>query len=189
VLIVLSGVVMSYPWANNLLYRLTGNEPAGLGPGPRPEQRQGRREQKVASFAGLNPLWARAEQQVPGWQSVTLRLSPSGRGPLTFTIDTGAGGRPDQRSQLALDRRSGEVVRWEPFSTYNAGRRLRAWFRFIHTGEAGGIAGQTIAGLASSGAVVMVWTGLCLACRRLFRRKRRSRPATPEKDRAMAVQA
>jgi uncharacterized iron-regulated membrane protein len=188
VLIVMSGVVMSYPWANNLLHRLTGNEPAALGPGPRPEQRQARREHMEASLAGLNSLWLRAEQQVPGWRSVTLRMAPSGRGPLTFTIDTGAGGRPDQRSQLTLDRRSGEVVRWEPFSTYNAGRRLRGWFRFIHTGEAGGIAGQTIAGLASTGAVVMVWTGLCLACRRLFRRKSRAKPAATEEDRAMAVQ-
>ena len=36
--IVLSGVVMSYPWANNLLYRLTGNEAPvpGNGQGQRP---------------------------------------------------------------------------------------------------------------------------------------------------------
>ena len=27
IIIVMSGVVMSYPWANNLLYRMTGNEP------------------------------------------------------------------------------------------------------------------------------------------------------------------
>lgn len=87
--------------------------------------------------------------------SVTVRT-----GPLTFTIDTGAGGRPDQRSQLTLDRRTGDVVRWEPFSTFNAGRRLRAWFRFVHTGEAGGIAGQTIAGMASTGSMVMVWRPL-----------------------------
>jgi uncharacterized iron-regulated membrane protein len=34
-LIVLSGIVMSYPWANNLLYRLTGNVPPAQGGGPR----------------------------------------------------------------------------------------------------------------------------------------------------------
>ncbi len=118
--IVLSGVVMSYPWANNLLYRLTGN----AAPVQRAEggQRGGARGE--ASIKGLNGLWARAEQQVPGWRSVTLRLPA--RGPLTFTIDTGNGGRPDQRSQLTLNRRSAEVVRWEPFTSYNAGRRC--WF-------------------------------------------------------------
>jgi len=194
-LIVLSGVVMSYPWANNLLYRLTGNEPPVQGGGQRAESESrqakdsGRRatagshpyegprhgEEFDSGLAGLNLLWARAERQVSGWRSLTLRMPPSGRGPMTFTIDTGNGGRPDQRYQLTLDRRTAEVVRWEPFSSYNTGRRLRSWFRFLHTGEAGGMPGQTIAGLASAGATVLVWTGLWLACRRLLRRRRQGR--------------
>jgi len=137
--IVLSGVVMSYPWANNLVYRLTGNQPPMQGNGPRPEESaraKDRARQNQPAAGQLNLLWARAMKQVPGWRSVTLRFPPSGRGPMTFTIDTGSGGRPDQRSQLTLDSRSGEIVRWEPFSTNNAGRRLRAWLRFLHTGEA-----------------------------------------------------
>jgi uncharacterized iron-regulated membrane protein len=169
--IVFSGVVMSYPWANNLLYRITGNEP----PAQRAESGQRGGERSTPSIEGLNLLWARAEQQVPGWRSVTLRLPARGRGPLTFTIDTGSGGRPDQRSQLTLDRRSAAVIRWEPFASYSAGRRLRSWLRFLHTGEAGGMAGQTVAGIATSGAAVLVWTGLWLACRRLSRRRKRNR--------------
>ena len=194
-IIVLSGVVMSYPWANNLLYRLTGNEPPvqGNGPprgagGPRGAQRARRGEEAPPSLAGLNPLWARAEQQVPGWRSLTLRLPPRGRGPMSFTIDTG-NGRPDQRAQLTLDRRTAEVVRWEPFSSYNASRRLRTWFRFLHTGEAGGIAGQTVAGIATAGAAMLVWTGIFLAIRRLsrWRNRRRSLPDVAARDRAMST--
>jgi len=180
--IVLSGAVMSYPWANNLLYRLTGNEAPAQGNGPRAEggvrqgQRPRRGDEAAPNLAGLNLLWARAEQQVPGWRTLTLRLPPRGRGPMIFTIDTGNGGRPDQRSQLTLDGRTAEVVRWEPFSSYNAGRRLRSWFRFLHTGEAGGIAGQTVAGIATSGAAMLVWTGVWLAFRRLSRWRKRDRP-------------
>jgi uncharacterized iron-regulated membrane protein len=174
-MIVLSGVIMSYPWANNLLYRFTGNEAPAQG-GPRQGQRPQRAEESTPGLAGLNLLWARAEQQVPGWRSLTLRLPPRGRGPMTFTIDTGNGGRPDQRAQLTLDRRTAEVVRWEPFSSYNAGRRLRSWFRFMHTGEAGGIAGQTVAGIATTGAALLVWTGIWLAFRRLSRWRKRDRP-------------
>jgi uncharacterized iron-regulated membrane protein len=182
-LIVLSGVVMSYPWANNLLYRMTGNEPPaqGGGQGGNANARSGRGSRddagRAPNLVGPNALWTRAEQQVPGWQSLTLRLQPSGRGPATFTIDTGNGGRPDQRSQLTLNRGTAEVVRWEPFSSYNAGRQLRSWFRFLHTGEAGGIAGETIAGIASTGATVLVWTGIWLACRRLVRSRKRKREA------------
>jgi uncharacterized iron-regulated membrane protein len=53
--------------------------------------------------------------------------------------------------------------------------------RFLHTGEALGLAGQTVAGVVSLTSVVMVWTGLALAYRRLiapltnrFRRRRAS---------------
>jgi uncharacterized iron-regulated membrane protein len=41
--------------------------------------------------------------------------------------------------------------------------------RFLHTGEALGLAGQTIAGLVSLSSAIMVWTGLALAWRRLVR--------------------
>ncbi len=189
-LIVLSGVIMSYPWANNLLYRLTGNEAPVQGNGQRaePESRQAKAS-RHSSMTGIDPLWVRAKQQVPGWQSLTLRVPPSGRGPFTFTIDTGNGGRPDQRSQLTLNPRNGEVIRWEPFSSYNTGRRLRSWFRFLHTGEAGGLAGQTVAVTASAGAAILVWTGLWLACRRLVRWRRRGRSTvnTNGKDAALTM--
>jgi uncharacterized iron-regulated membrane protein len=195
-LIVLSGVVMSYPWANNLLYRVTGNEPPGQGtrqrPGvvPRQAQRQGGHAAAGLSLAGYDALWTRAEQQVPGWQSLTLRL-PSSPGAMTFTIEKGNGCRPDQRSQLTLNSQTAEVVGWEPFSSNNTGRRLRSWFRFIHTGEAGGIAGQTVAGIATSGAAMLVWTGIFLAFRRLLRsyrkRAKEKMPANlPDKDYAMS---
>jgi uncharacterized iron-regulated membrane protein len=104
---------------------------------------------------------------VPGWQTIALRL-PEGNGPANFTIDTGRGAiRPDWRSQLVLDRRTGEVVRFEPYAGQSPARRVRAWLRWLHTGEAGGVWGQTLAGLASAGAALLVWTGLALALRRL----------------------
>lgn len=189
--IVLSGVVMSYPWANNLLYQVTGSElPAQGGGGQRGSataeagQRRHRDQPGEDRAAAPSPIgsdaaWIRAQQQVPGWRTLTLRLTPNGRGPLVFTIDTGNGGRPDQRSQLTLDRRTAEVIKWEPFSSYNAGRRLRSWLRFLHTGEAFGFAGETIAGIASAGAALLTWTGLWLAVRRWLRSRKRT-AAAPE---------
>ncbi len=38
--------------------------------------------------------------------------------------------------------------------------------RFAHTGEVLGLPGQTIAGVATAGSVVLVWTGIALALRR-----------------------
>jgi uncharacterized iron-regulated membrane protein len=198
---------MSFPWANNLLYRLTGNTPPPPAPGPfssaasalavrharpmegadnpkrspsavPPERASRHRGDRNASeltsnHAGggwdagrLNRLWDRAESQVPGWQTITLRGALNLAAPKVFLIDRGQGGRPDLRSQLTLDGRTGETVRWEPFSSYNLGRRLRAWVRFTHTGEAAGLLGQTIAALAAAAATVLAYTGLAMAWRR-----------------------
>ena len=74
-----------------------------------------------------------------------MRLPDSPRRPVTFTIDTGDGGQPQKRSTLTVDRAAASVVRWEIFADQNSGRRLRSWSRFVHTGEAFGLTGQTIA--------------------------------------------
>ena len=166
-LIVLSGVLMSYPWATNLLFRLTGSEP--------PPQRAVSGPSKESSFIprDIDRLWTMAEQRVPGWKTVSVRFETSPSAPLTFSIEQGQRGRPDLRSQLTLDPKTGELVRWEPFASFSLGRQLRSWARFVHTGEADGVFGQTIAALASAGAAVLVCTGFALAWRRFRERKRR----------------
>ena len=58
-------------------------------------------------------------------------------------------------------------MRWQPFSA-EPGRRLRSILRFAHTGEVLGIVGQTIAGIVSLGAVLLVYTGLALSLRRFL---------------------
>ncbi|MEM6707811.1 MAG: PepSY-associated TM helix domain-containing protein [Pseudomonadota bacterium] len=51
----------------------------------------------------------------------------------------------------------------------SAARQARSWVCFLHTGEALGLVGQTIAGLVSLLTLIMVWTGLVLAWRRIVR--------------------
>jgi uncharacterized iron-regulated membrane protein len=174
-IIVLSGVVMSYPWANNLLYRMTGNEPpqpsAAVQRNSSPPQGDSKEEKKT-ELETLEELIAFAQSETPGWQSITVRL-PSGRGTLTVTADAGDGGRPDLRSQFSIDGKTGEV-RKETFDSYNSGRRLRTWARFSHTGEAGGIMGETIAAIAAAGASLLVLTGITLSIKRLIAWKARA---------------
>ena len=173
-LIVISGVVISYPWASNLVYRVAGEappqqpaRPPGQGGAP-----------ATISTEGLNQLWTRAEQHSSGWNSVSLRLPNSADAPLAFTIDHGTGVEPQKRATLTLDRKTGNVTKWEPFSSFTAGRQLRTFLRFAHTGEVGGFTGQTIAGIVSLGGAVLVWTGLALAWRR-FRAWKTRRAKVP----------
>jgi uncharacterized iron-regulated membrane protein len=194
--IVLSGVIMSYQWANNLLYQLTGSEvpaPQGReGPGQRREgnngQRAGRRargQESTENFQSLEALLSVARQQNSSWRSISFRLPSAAERVVSFSIDSGNGGQPQKRSQLTVDRTSGRIVRTEGFSTFNAGRKLRTIARFLHTGEVLGLTGQVIATLASLGGAFLVWTGISLALRRLagwIRRTRRSKVSAARQD-------
>ena len=173
--VVLSAVVISYTWAGNLVYRVVGERPPAprpaQGPPPNQGQQSGGAERRAATPEpapdNLNSLWARAAAQQQGWRSISLRLPAAADQTAVFTIDSGTGGQPHKRAQLTLDRRTGEVMKWEPFASYTTGRRLRSYLRFAHTGEVLGVLGQTIAGLASAGGALLVYTGLSLAWRRL----------------------
>ncbi|MET0396785.1 MAG: PepSY-associated TM helix domain-containing protein, partial [Longimicrobiaceae bacterium] len=137
---------------------------------------------------GIDPLWATASRRVQGWRSISMQLPGEADAPVAFNIDRGSGGQPQKRATLTLDRATGEVVKWEPFSAGTPGRRLRSVLRFAHTGEVLGLPGQTLAGLVSLGAAVLVVTGISLSLRRLAawrgRRRRspgRARAARPER--------
>jgi uncharacterized iron-regulated membrane protein len=175
--VVLGATPISFGWFNALVYRAVGEAPPqpGAAAGPGPARATGRRG--TTAPANLEPLWARAQTQVPGWRSISLRVPASSEAPAVFTIDTGDGGQPHLRSTLTLDARTADVIRVETFSDLTLGRRIRNTMRFAHTGEVLGIPGQTVAGIVSAGGAVLVWTGWALAFRR-FRSwlgRRRSR--------------
>jgi uncharacterized iron-regulated membrane protein len=186
-IVVLSAMPISFPWASALVYRIVGEQPPAPVGGPggaAPSTAAGRRgvppsrETRPASrghgnapspFEGFNALWVRAERQMPGWKTINLRIPTPNlpTAPVVFAIDQGNGGQPHLRATLSLDRTSGNVVSYEAFSDQSLGRRLRSISRFAHTGEVLGIVGQTVAGMASAGGAVLVWSGLSLAFRRL----------------------
>jgi uncharacterized iron-regulated membrane protein len=75
--------------------------------------------------------------------------------------------RPDRRTTLVVDAATARVVERQRYEDGDAARRTRAWMRWLHTGEAYGAVGQTVAMLVSAAGVVLVWTGLSLSLRRL----------------------
>jgi uncharacterized iron-regulated membrane protein len=117
------------------------------------------------------------------WRTLTLNIPPNAEAPtVRIGIDQGNGGQPHLRHTLTLDASTGAIETWAPFSSQTTGQQARSWIRFLHTGEALGLIGQTIAGLVSLTSVLMVWTGLALAWRRLVQPLLRRKPAisTPE---------
>lgn len=190
-LITLSGVVISYPWANALVYKAYGEEaplprgpPGGAGEPQRPDRE---RPSAAGEGAGLDALLAAARARVSDWRKLTIPSNVStGRVEVVAELD-GGGPRPP-RQTIVLDAIDATVVSVSAPSgggnaAPSAAQRARTWLRFIHTGEQYGIIGQTIAALASLAACFLVYTGLALAWRRLIvplwtRREAGSAPAS-----------
>lgn len=185
--IVLGSAVISYPWATDLVYRVMGDTPppraatkgaAAKGPptkGPassQPGTHAAAPATEPLPLPTLDPLLLRAEARVPSWKMITMRL-PERNGLVAFTIDRGTAGQPQKRDMVTFDLAKPDAERWEPFANQTSGRRARSWLRFLHTGEAFGLVGQTIAGLVSGAAVVLAYTGTMLSFRRFFGKKRR----------------
>ncbi len=178
VVVVASGVVISYGWAGDLVYRVVGEEPSrrgGRGPGAHGPGETGPGPREVSAEEvgrSIDELIAIAAADTPDWQTLTVDLPGPARGPVSVSIDRSPGGQPTKRLDLEIDRVTGDIVARRGHGDLSPGQRLRGWLRFAHTGEVYGFVGQTIAGLASAGAAVLVWTGLALTWRRFFAGRR-----------------
>ena len=184
--VVYSATVISYPWSNNLVYRVMGEHPpapaAGRAGGPGPGV--GRGGGAVGATRVVSPQRADIDRMVDramtyqdDWAMVTVRVPASVQEPVVFTIDRGDAGQPNLRGTLTMGA-AGPAEKWEDFSAQTPGRRVRTFLRFAHTGEVWGFAGQTIAGLVSAGGAVLVYTGVSLALRRLWAWLRRTTRVT-----------
>jgi uncharacterized iron-regulated membrane protein len=196
-LIALSGVVMSFPWANNLVYAAFGEQAPQRGAGgggpaaaavQRPEvqgaarsanpERAARADGAVdaqpgapAPRATLQQLFDAANTRVENWQRITLPLAGRGEN-IELAVELQSKERRAPRRTVVLNRADARLVEVQgdtgPAASPSRGQRARTWMRFVHTGEQYGIVGQTIAGLASLAACFLVYTGLALAWRRLI---------------------
>lgn len=172
--VVATATVFSYPWANALVYRSFGEEPparrGGGGPPAAVERSRAPAAKPVPPAAplGYDALLASAAAHAgTDWRTLTLTLPAADAATVRVAVDYGDGGQPQLRGTLTLDAATGEVEDWAPFSSQTPAQQARSLIRFLHTGEALGLVGQTIAGIVSLTSVLMVWTGLALAWRRL----------------------
>ncbi|MFM1886298.1 MAG: hypothetical protein RL026_1455 [Pseudomonadota bacterium] len=178
-LISLSGVVISYGWASNLVYTAYGELPPSRRPDPPvPEPSPAAVAAAVAAAAtparaSLEQLRQVAAREIQDWQTLAIASridGPTAR--LQAVLQSSEFRAP--RQAITLSAVDASVVDIEPrplsaSATQTPAGRARTWFRFVHTGEVYGIVGQTIAGLASLAACFLVYTGLALAYRRLLR--------------------
>jgi uncharacterized iron-regulated membrane protein len=171
VIIVFSGATISYRWVGNLVYTTFGELPPG-STSASPAGAAGEEDAKVipppVRTLDYAALVDRAAAETSGWQIITLRLPDSDHAPVNISVDRGTGRQPSKRVDLTLDRATGKILERGGYGTFTRALKVRRWLRFAHTGEVYGFVGQTVAGVATIGACVLVWTGLSLSWRRFF---------------------
>ena len=167
VIMVWTGMAMSYPWAKRLTYRAAGTPLQTRAESDSASDEQAEDDAPPPSperFSGLDALLARAKRQTPGWKAITLMMPDDTAEPLEFLIEMSGGYLgPAKPADLELDR-AGNVVSFsaagpEPVTA-------RSFVRIGHTGELWGVPGQTIAGASCLGGLFLVWTGASLSMRR-----------------------
>jgi uncharacterized iron-regulated membrane protein len=179
VILAATGVVISFGWGHDLVFRVFGETP--------PAFRDGRMLSSPAPALPARPpaaapltadeLLAVATRAFPGWESVVIPLPvpPAPTKPVELLVFEPALFSTAGRIQVHLDPFRGEVLQQVAFADRSPGIRARVWTRFLHTGEAFGLAGKIIATLATAASLVLVWTGFALSWRRFFPRQRAPR--------------
>lgn len=177
IILTATAVVMSYRWANDLVYQAT-HSPVPAQSAPPPPSLPA--PAAATPPASPDALLAAAQRQFPAWELLTLRLGsapPAAAGsaprlpPAAIMVFEREPRPRFARTVLTLDPYTGETLQREAFADGSLGRRVRSWIRFLHTGEAFGWLGQLIAALASLGACFLVYTGFALSWRRFFLKK------------------
>jgi uncharacterized iron-regulated membrane protein len=177
-LIVLSATPISYPWARNTVYVLSGEPvPNRGGAGERADPPRLPADTRVQS---MQSFFEKSLAHTDSWRRIDIQVPSHSATMVDVTVDEGTGGEPHKKRTLTFDRVSGDIVATSTFDDRTTAGKILSYFRWVHTGEAHGLIGQTIAGIVSALAVLMAWTGVALAWRRLIspilRRRRLARP-------------
>lgn len=175
IVLTLTAMPISFRWAGELIYTFTGTTLPATGPqsggSPPPPAATVASPAAGTAHVAADALLAHAQQLIPTWQTITLRLpAPGAAQPATLIVRDRAARPRTALITLQYDPFTGGLLRRDGYEQLNAARQVRAWNRFLHTGEVFGWWAQALAGLACVGALFLVCTGFALSWRRFFGR-------------------
>ena len=200
IVLTITAIPISFQWGGRVINTLTGTpEPAaGAANGPAAPAAGAPPTAIVITppVTGARPisqdaLVAIVQKDIPAWKTMTI-ASPGGSGgrggrsgtettpqPAMVTVRTSDSWPRTVNLTLTLNPYTGEVLRRSGYADQAPAQRVRAWTRYLHTGEALGFWGQLVAGLACLGGCVLVYTGFALSWRRFFIGKPTESPPSP----------
>jgi uncharacterized iron-regulated membrane protein len=163
--IALTATIFHFTWANKVLYGVFGES----------VPQQEKHEEIASLFAdqvSYESLFQLAIKHAKNngfadWHSMWLEIGEV-KNEARFYVDKSIGHRQEFAYSLFFDTQSGDVTNVQHKSDWSRGGQAWGTARFLHTGEYFGLIGQTIAGMVSLLACILVYTGFLLAWRRLI---------------------
>ena len=165
IVITFTAFFFSFKWPGNTLKSYVSSQAEKF---PEPTALTLEEREKQLSMQALLTEVEKANTQ---WQTLNFSLNNSPQSIQTFQMDMGNGGEPTKRKTVFVNTLNGHIVAVKNFDDNSTYRKVRSYIRFLHTGEMYGLIGQTLAGLASLFACLLVYTGISMS----FRRWQRSR--------------
>lgn len=164
--VAVTAIFFSYKWPGQTLKNYVSTESISLTKPVEVSAQQGQYQLPIAKQL------SKIRQYYPQWQRIQFSLDNAPTSSKIYRVDMGNGGEPQKRISILIDASTGAMIqqqRFEQLSTYS---KLRSYIRFLHTGEVFGPFGQTIAGLASLFACLLVYTGAMLSWKRWKNRRK-----------------
>lgn len=173
----LTATPISFRWAAELTYTLTGTPLPSSGPQSSGAPPPAAAVPAVAVDARPVPrdaMIATVQRTLPAWGTVTFRFAhhpdAAKPQPASFTVRESGTWPRTATTTLQFDPFTGNLLQRDGHDDLSPARKVRAWSRYLHTGEALGGWAQFIAAVASLGGCFLVYTGFALAWRRFFGR-------------------
>lgn len=182
----LTAMPISFRWAAELTYTLTGTPLPASGPqssGAPPPAAAVPAPAAAARPASRDTMIETVQRTLPAWQTVTFRFAHNPDAakpqPASFTVREAGTWPRTATTTLQFDPFTGTLLQRDGYGDLSPARKVRAWSRYLHTGEALGGWAQFIAAIASLGGGFLVYTGFALAWRRFFGRMKNHSDVEP----------
>lgn len=167
--VVATGVIISYSWANTLVYKAFGETVPKHGGPPSMQFINQEAGLPFSTRVKLQDIYNAANLYDKNWTSMRMVVPASSTlHNIVVTQYSDESGLPKARTTLVFNRENAQIIKTQSRADRSPARRARIFIRFLHTGEIFGLWGQTVAGLASIAACFLAYTGLALSYRRLM---------------------
>ena len=168
--ITLSGTMFSYGWVRDLINSVYSDEADVVAEHAQPPV--------TGEVLPLDALVALVQAEAGAGRRVSVTLPDREASLVRIGVDHGNGAQRDRIDYFDVSRDGRTILPVDSSAGRSPALEARVYLRFLHTGEIYGLTGQTIAGLASLFAMLLVYTGFCLGLARLWRMLRARRPGT-----------